>query len=129
MGIGEVIVAVCGIAATASTLCVYLVMRADVLKRRGGSPDGGTQRAIEALRAEIAALRQHEAEAVLSFDSTLQTVESRLKHLEQQLLAPSAAERPALGARVAMEEPARVGVVGEAAGLSRPSMPTDPQRR
>jgi hypothetical protein len=129
MGLGEVIVAVCGIAATASTLCVYLVMRADVLKRRGGGTEGGTQRAIEALRAEIAALRQHETEAVLSFDSTLQTVDARLKHLEQRLLAPAAAERPALGTRAAMDESARVGIVGEAAGLSRSSMPTDPQSR
>jgi hypothetical protein len=128
MGIGEVIVAVCGIAATASTLCVYLVMRADVLKRRGGGTDGGTQRAIEALRAEIAALRQHETEAVLSFDSTLQMVDARLKHLEQQLLAPASAER-ALGARAAMEEPARVGAVGDPAGLSRSSRPADPQNR
>src|SRR5436190_14741778 len=98
MGIGEVIVAVCGIAATASTLCVYLVMRADVLKGRGGSTDAGTQRAIEALRAEIHALRQHEAEAVLSFDSTLQTLDARLKHLERRSLDEGSAERVSLTA-------------------------------
>jgi hypothetical protein len=104
MDIGGVIVAVFGIAATAGTACCYLVMRADVLKRHGTGADRGTQQAIEALRAEIAALRRQESEAVLSFDSTLQTLDARLKHLEQRVLPAEAAERAALSARTPADE-------------------------
>jgi hypothetical protein len=120
MGFGEVIVAVFGIAATAGTLCCYLVMRADVLKRHGGVTDRGTQQALEALRAEIAALRRHESEAVLSFDSTLQTLDARLKHLEQRVLPAEAADRAALDARpLAGEAPVRVALGNEPAGAPR----------
>jgi hypothetical protein len=86
MGFGEMIVAVIGIAATAGTICCYLVMRADVAKRGVSDGGSGVQRALEELRAEIAALRRQEAEAVLSFDSTLQTLDARVKHLEQGAL-------------------------------------------
>jgi hypothetical protein len=120
MGFGEMIVAVFGIAATAGTLCCYLVMRADVLKRQVGGADRGTQQALEALRAEIAALRRHESEAVLSFDSTLQTLDARLKHLEQRALPAEATERAALGARAPADEtPARVTVGGDPAAVPR----------
>src|SRR5437667_9628913 len=112
MGFGEVIVAVFGIAATAGTLCCYLVMRADVLKRHGTGAERGTQQAIEALRQEIAALRRHESEAVLSFDSTLQTLDARLKHLEQRALGEGTREQ--IAARTAsgtpIEEPASLRV-------------------
>jgi hypothetical protein len=101
MGFGEVIVAVMGIAATAGTLCCYLVMRADVAKRHGSDPSQGVQRALDELRSEIAALRRQEAEAVLSFDSTLQTLDARVKHLEQQALGPGTAASTPLDARPA----------------------------
>jgi hypothetical protein len=101
MGFGEVIVAVMGIAATAGTLCCYLVMRADVAKRGVSDVGSGVQRALEELRTEIASLRRQEAEAVLSFDSTLQTLHARVKHLEQQALPPGAGRTTPLEARTA----------------------------
>jgi uncharacterized protein YegL len=111
VGFGEVIVAVTGIGATAATLIVYLAMRADIIKRHGRGTDAGVQQAIEALRAEMAALKQHEAEAVLTFDSTLQTLEARLKHLEQRVLPVGTEGRASLGAGAA-EELARVELTG-----------------
>jgi hypothetical protein len=108
MGIGEVLVTIVGIGAATATIIVYLVMRADVLKRHGVGADPGTRQAIEALRDEIAALRQHEAEAVLSFDSTLQTLNARLEHLERRALGERTETAAALGPATgrATEEPA-----------------------
>jgi hypothetical protein len=67
------------------TIHKYLDTRASIAKAHGGG-DKSVLRAIEALRAEIAALKQHESEAVLSFDSTLQSLGARVKHLEQRAL-------------------------------------------
>jgi hypothetical protein len=107
VGLGEVIVAVTGIGATAATLIVYLVMRADIIKRHDRGADAGVQQAIQALRAEMAALKQHEAEAVLTFDSTLQTLDARLKYLEQRVLPAGREGRTPLTSGT-VEEPARV---------------------
>jgi hypothetical protein len=98
VGFGEVIVAVTGIGATAVTLIVYMVMRADIIKRHGRGADAGVHQAIQELRAEMAALKQTDAQAVLTFDSTLQTLDARLRHLEQRVLEPGTSGRVSLGA-------------------------------
>jgi hypothetical protein len=109
---GAVVITLTGMAATTVTLIVYIVMRADIIKRHGRGADAGVQRAIEELRAEMAALRQHESEAVLSFDSTLQTLDARLKHLEQRVLPAANASPASLSAGAPAEELARVELTG-----------------
>ena len=58
----------------------------------GRGVDRSVMQAIEELRAEVAALKQHEAEVVLSFDSTLQNVDARLKHMERKSLGAGGVE-------------------------------------
>jgi|RhiMethySRZTD1v2_1073278.scaffolds.fasta_scaffold2710204_2 hypothetical protein len=79
------VVAIVFLGVTAGTIHKYLDMKAAIARTQGGG-DKSVLRAIEALRAEIAALKQHESEAVLSFDSTLQSLDSRLKHVERRAL-------------------------------------------
>jgi hypothetical protein len=90
----------------------YLDTRASIAKAQGGTGDRNVLRAVEELRAEIAALKRHESDAVLSFDSTLQTLDARVKHLEQRALGEGTAARAASsgGAPAVVEEPARVGL-------------------
>jgi hypothetical protein len=116
MGFGEVLVAIAGMGATATTLIVYLVMRAEVAKRQVHGVPAGVQQAIEALRAEIAALKQHETEAVLSFDTTLQRLDARVQHLEQRALSHHEPEPASLGAGHGREEPAWVEQAGARTG-------------
>jgi hypothetical protein len=93
-----------------------------------GGQSGGDRSvlgAIQELRAEIAALKKHETEAVLSFDSTLQTLDARVKHLERQALAEGGGERISLAAGATrLPAEARVEVSG-AAGLARDQSPRD----
>jgi hypothetical protein len=95
----------------------YLDTRVSIARAQGGTGDKNVLRAVEELRAEIAALRRHESDAVLSFDSTLQTLDARVKHLEQRALGEGTAARavPAPSTPAAVEEPARVGL-GAASG-------------
>src|SRR5438046_3036982 len=81
------------------TIRKYLEYRVRMAEARGTGGDRNLVRAIQELRAEIAALKQHEAEAVLSFDSTLQTLDARVKHLEHYTLGDGAGDRAALAAR------------------------------
>src|SRR5207253_10421842 len=94
------IVAIVALKQMANTVRYYLDWRMRMLDRQGGG-DRSVLGAIQELRAEIAALKQHETEAVLSFDSTLQTLDARVKHLERQSLGDSAGERTPLGAATA----------------------------
>src|SRR5437899_3096185 len=88
------ILGIVGFVQTAKTVRYYLDWRLRMAERQSGSGDP----AVQALRAEIAALKQHESDAVLSFDSTLQTLDARLKHLERRSLGEGAAERVPLAA-------------------------------
>jgi hypothetical protein len=86
-------------------ICHYLDWRLRMAERQSGAAEAGVLPAIQELRAEIAALRRHESDAVLSFDSTLQTLEARLAHLERRSLnAPHEERAPlAAGSRTAEE--------------------------
>jgi hypothetical protein len=90
-------------------------------RRQGG--DRSVLKAIEELRAEIAALRQHESDAILSFDSTLHTLDARLKHVERQALGEGMASSPGPGPAAARPEqalrrqPSSAGPPGAGGGL------------
>jgi hypothetical protein len=75
------------------TVHKYLDYRMRIADRQVSSGDRGVMRAIEEIRAEVAALKRHETDTILSFDSTLQTLDARVKHLERGALGDGAAER------------------------------------
>jgi hypothetical protein len=80
-----------------------------------GSGDRNLLRAIEEVRAEVAALKRHETDAILSFDSTLQTLDARVKHLERYALGDGAADSTSRGAVEARRpEAARAELSGAA---------------
>ena len=113
-GIG-MIVAIVALKQMANTVRYYLDWRMRMLDQQGGG-DRSVLGAIQELRAEIAALKQHETEAVLSFDSTLQSLDARLKHLERQSLGEGTGERiPLTAGATRPPVEARVEVSGVAA--------------
>jgi hypothetical protein len=113
-GMGMV-VAIVACKQVANTVRYYLDWRMRMLEGQGGG-DRSVLGAIQELRAEIAALKKHETDAVLSFDSTLQTLDARMKHLERQALGEGAGERIPLSAGAARPAAeARVEVSGAAA--------------
>ena len=81
------------------TIHKYLEVRVRLAEARGSGGDRNLVRAIQELREEIAALRRHETEAVLSFDSTLHNLDARMKHLEHYTLGEGLVDRGALAAR------------------------------
>ena len=86
----------------------YMDWRLRMAERQSGVADGNLLHAIQELRAEITALKQHETEAVLSFDSTLQTLDARVKHLERGALGERAGERVPIAAATPSQETARL---------------------
>src|SRR5437879_6403292 len=106
------VVAIVACKQVAGTIPYYLDWRTRALDRQGGVGDRSVLGAMQELRAEIAALKQHETEAVLSFDSTLQNLDARVKHLERQALGEGAAERAPLGNPAPAEEAARLTAHG-----------------
>ncbi len=92
------------------TIHKYLDHRLHMAERQSRAGDRTVLQAIEALRAEMAALKRHETDAILSFDSTLQTLDARLKHLERRALGEGTADRAPLSAPTGRpgEDPARV---------------------
>jgi hypothetical protein len=107
----SMVVAIVFLGVTAGTIHKYMDTRVSIAKAQGGG-DRSVLQAIEALRAEIAALKQNETEAVLSFDSTLKTLDARLQHLEQRVLPTGSAGPASLSPGAPVEEPARVQVSG-----------------
>lgn len=93
LGLFAMIVAWVGFVQIGSTIRHYLDWRLRMAERQVGGGEGGVLRAIQELRAEIAALKREESEAVLSFDSTLQTMDARLKNLERRSLGGGSGER------------------------------------
>jgi hypothetical protein len=91
------VVGIVGLVQAGKTVRHYLDWRLRMVDRQSGVGDGSVLRAIQELRAEIAALKQHESEAVLSFDSTLQTMNARLQHLERRALAGGNEEMVGVG--------------------------------
>src|SRR5438477_12059811 len=104
------VIAIVTSAQIGKTVRYYLDWRLRMAERQSGITDGTVLQAIQGLRAEIAALKQHEAEAVLSFDSTLQTLDARVKHLERRALGEGAVERAPVAASLPIEEPARMAI-------------------
>jgi hypothetical protein len=88
----------------------YLDWRLRMAEHQSGAGDRNVAQTIQELRAEIAALKHHEAEAVLSFDSTLQTLQARVTHLERHALAASPGDRPPVGVSAPVEEAPRLTV-------------------
>jgi hypothetical protein len=103
----SMVVVIVFLGVAAGTIHKYMDMRVGIAKAQGGG-DKNVLHAIEALRAEIAALKQNETEAVLSFDSTLKTLDARLKHLEQRALSEGTAPSAAPPIRRPTEEPVSV---------------------
>jgi hypothetical protein len=98
------ILGIVGFVQTARTVRYYLDWRLQMAERQSGPGDRSVLAAVQELRAEIAALKRHESDAVLSFDSTLQTLDARLKHLERRSLAQDPAERAPLTASTGAAE-------------------------
>jgi hypothetical protein len=115
LGSFAMVVAIVGIVQAGRTVRYYLDWRMRMVDRQLGLRDRTVLQAVEELRAEIAGLRRQEAEAVLSFDSTLQTMDMRLKHLERRAVGDGSQERALLGAEStpAGRETDRVTVVRE----------------
>jgi hypothetical protein len=95
------VVAIVGIVQAGRTVRYYLDWRMRMMDRQSGIRDRNVLQAVEELRAEIAGLRRHEAEAILSFDSTLQMMDARLKHLERRAVGETAQDRPLLAGSAA----------------------------
>ncbi len=58
----------------------------EIKARQRTSIDAETRAAIEALRAEMAALRDTTTQYDVSFDTALHRLESRMSHLEQKVI-------------------------------------------
>jgi hypothetical protein len=102
------VLGIVGFVQAARTVRYYLEWRLRMSERPSGLGDRSLLTAIQELRAEIAALKRHESDAVLTFDSTLQNLDARLKHLERRSLAEGNAEPVSLtAAQGATEEMAR----------------------
>ena len=72
------VIAIVGIVQAGRTIRYYLDWRMRLAERQLGGKDPSLVKAIQELQAEIAALRHHEAEAVLSFDLTLHALDARM---------------------------------------------------
>ena len=97
---------------TTGTIHKYLDHRLHMADRRSRAGDRTVLQAIEELRAEMAAMKRHETDAILTFDSTLQSLDARLNHLERLALGSGATERSSLSAAPGrpMAQPAPVEV-------------------
>jgi hypothetical protein len=98
------VLGIVGFVQAAKTVRYYLDWRLRMAERQSGIGDRSVLAAVQELRAEIAALKRHESDAVLSFDSTLQTLDSRLKHVERRSLAEGSAEQVSLTAAAGAAE-------------------------
>ena len=90
------VVAIVFMSLVTGTIHKYLDTRSGIAKAHGAGSDRSVVRAVEELRAEIAGLKQREAEAILTFDSTLQSLDARLKHMEQGALTSGGGARSSL---------------------------------
>jgi hypothetical protein len=98
MGPFEMVLGIVFLSMATGTIHKYLDYRMRMADRQPKSGNRSVLQAVEALRAEMAALKRHETDAILSFDSTLQTLDARVKHLERRALSESDAAHTALGA-------------------------------
>lgn len=60
----------------------------EIKARQRTNIDSETRAAVEALRAEMAALRDTTTQYDVSFDTALRRLESRISHIEQKSLEP-----------------------------------------
>jgi hypothetical protein len=108
----QMVVVIVSLGTATGTIHKYLDVRMSLAKRQVSEGDKNTLREVQALREEIAALKRHESEAILSFDSTLQTLDARVKHLERQALGEGTGKQilPGAATGAAIEKPASVTV-------------------
>jgi len=99
------VVAIVGLVQAGRTARHYMDWRMRLAERQFERGSPSMRAVIEELRAEIAALKQRETEAVFSFDSSLERLEARMKHLEQRAMADGAAERAPLGPGAHLGDP------------------------
>jgi hypothetical protein len=112
LGAFVMVLGIVGLDALGKTIRHYLDWRLRMAERQSGIGDRNVLQVMQELRAEVSALKQHEAEAVLSFDSTLQTLDARVKHLERRALSQGAGERTPVGAGASVEETTRLTARG-----------------
>ncbi len=113
MGPGEMVLGIVFLSMAKGTVHKYLDYRMRMVDRQIGGGERNLLRAVEEVRSEMAALKRHETDTILSFDSTLHSLDSRLQNLERRVLSEGAADRASLfGAGHPLEEPARVEVAG-----------------
>jgi hypothetical protein len=111
MGPFEMVLGIVFLSMATGTIHKYLDYRMRMAERQTTSGDRSVLQVVEALRTEMAALKRHETDAILSFDSTLLTLDARLKHLERLALGDGATERSPLSAAAGRPDtPARVEV-------------------
>jgi hypothetical protein len=91
------VVAIVGLVQAGRTVRHYMDWRMRMAERLSDRGNQTVKSAIQELQAEIAALKQRETEAVFSFDSSLERLEARMKHLEQRAMADGAAAQAPLG--------------------------------
>jgi hypothetical protein len=99
------VVAIVGLVQAGRTVRHYLDWRMRMAERLSDRGNQTVKSAIQELQAEIAALKQRETEAVLSFDTTLERLAARMNRLEQRAVADGAAERAPLGAGAPLGDP------------------------
>ena len=98
LGPFEMVFGIVFLSMATGTIHKYLDHRVRMAERQSRTGDRSVLQAIESLRAEMDAQKRHETDAILSFDSTLQTLDARVKHLERRALSESDAAHTALGA-------------------------------
>src|SRR5262249_17006255 len=69
----------------------YLDKKLKIEELRAQNNEAALQEALRHAQAEMAQLRQSTSDVILSFDSTLQRLDERVKHLERAALSPGLA--------------------------------------
>jgi hypothetical protein len=112
-GFFEFVILIILLSMAKGTIHKYLDYRMRLVERGLGGGDRNLVRMVEEVRAEMVALKQRETEAILSFDSTLHALDSRLAHLERRILPDGTADSLSAPGRLP-EERARVDRIGGA---------------
>jgi hypothetical protein len=69
----------------------------EFIKRRDRKADKGLVAEMQALRDEVARLRQQHADTVLSFDSSVSRMEKRLEFVETRVQLPAGESQQVVG--------------------------------
>jgi hypothetical protein len=102
MGFFEMIVAVVLITTAGSAVEAHLKNQ-----RRPRRSSAALEEALQQLRAEMAEMRRATHDVVLSFESTLQRLESRVQHLERTALSGASSPSAIPAGPASLPAPAR----------------------